>query len=555
MHVATFHGLCLTWLRRKAPDLKVIGPETRKRVLDQLFPHAPASDKLQISNHISAFLLQSGHNGDDSDLKAYFQLLDRNLWIDIDAVIPCAVSLLKKRDRFSLELRDSIGHLFVDEFQDINECQYELVEQLTSSASVFVIGDPDQAIYGFRGSNPRWFHSFIHKHKPEQHRLVQNYRSGNTIVRASEQVIQCNGNRNDTGLVMIPKKQRSGTIYHHQCVTPRDEAVFITDQIEMLVGGTSHREIEKFTGLLFEHISFKDIGILYRTSRQAEIIAGLLAERGIPFQLVDLKAFYTKGSCRLLYYWMLFLAGLADGGQQLFLFAKEEGIGSKTIQPLLQLHCIQDEKAFSLETLDCHQFRASSLRKGLKAFQAVYRQVYSIAAEDSVESALESLLEYYQLDRNDSDILRLRQLAVTFGDSTASFARYLKKFSDSIIYDQRAEVITLSTLHAAKGLEFKVVFLVGVEDKLLPLALRHPVDEQQMHDHIEEERRLFYVGMTRAIDMLYFTWCCSRVGGGLNDQFRSRFLEEISTDYLVKPPVQKMKSMKENLAHKQLSLF
>jgi DNA helicase-2/ATP-dependent DNA helicase PcrA len=152
---------------------------------------------------------------------------------------------------------------------------------------------------------------------------------------------------------------------------------------------------------------------------------------------------------------------------------------------------------------------------------------------------------------------RLRELALTFGDSIVSFATHLQTFSDSVVYDERAEAVTLSTLHAAKGLEFSVVFIAGVEEGLLPLAPRQHLDLSALQKHLEEERRLFYVGMTRAVATLYLTWCSVRPShsGSGEDRQQSRFLAELPANSLSVPPVCRLGPEKRKSIHRQLSLF
>ena len=334
--VATFHGYCLTQLRRSQPDLGVAGPEERAALLAELYPEWKGQERVDYSRRVSLFFRQPHQSASSAETKRYVQTLAERSLIDIEAVVPQTVELLRQGGETADAVRTATGHLFVDEFQDVNEAQYALVTLLAETSTVFVIGDPDQAIYGFRGSDPKWFHAFIREMQPEAHQLVRNYRSGTAIIRAAEQLISHNPHPLPVA-AMHPCATIQGALHRHECASPEQEAVFIADQIELQLGGISHRSLDRFDHTGAVTVSFRDIGVLYRTSRQAETIGNVLTERGIPFQLVDLEAYYTKGDCRLLYYWMLLLAGMAEPSHLLFLLSREQGIGEHTLR-MVQSH-------------------------------------------------------------------------------------------------------------------------------------------------------------------------------------------------------------------------
>jgi superfamily I DNA/RNA helicase len=181
----------------------------------------------------------------------------------------------------------------------------------------------------------------------------------------------------------------------------------------------------------------------------------------------------------------------------------------------------------------------------------------TFAATQPVVAILEALIEQYRFDPAQPDLVRLRELALTFGRSLPDFASHLQRFSDSVLYDPRAEAVTMSTLHAAKGLEFPVVFIAGCEEGLLPLAPRTSMVPEVDIMHWEEERRLFYVGMTRAIASLTLTWCQARslYGGPAEPCQPSRFLEELPAASLSPLPAVQSPAQRRKPAMRQLSLF
>jgi DNA helicase II / ATP-dependent DNA helicase PcrA len=551
--VATFHGYCLIQLRRVQPELRVAGPEERAAFLLELFPDWKERERADFSRRLSVSFGQLDGAQWPPEASRYEQaLLERSL-IDIEAVVPRTVALLRRGGEMAAAVRSATGHLFVDEFQDVNEAQYALVSLLAQTSSVFVIGDPDQAIYGFRGADPQWFHTFIREQHPEVHQLVRNYRSGAVILRAAEQLIGHNPHPLPVE-AMHPSASFTGTIHKKGCASPEREATFIADQIELHLGGTSHRSLERFDHTGETVVSFRNIGVLYRTSRQAESIAKVLAERGIPFQVVDLEAYYTKGDCRLLFSWMLLLAGLAETSDLLFLLGREQGIGA---------HALRTAHAWLRQPVQerGREWGDSLALTGtagiaLDRFRRLEARMRQLSQEQPVETVLRALVDYYQLDPLATDLVRLHNLALTFDRSLPAFAAHLEQFSDSVLYDERAEAVTLSTLHAAKGLEFPVVFIAGLEEGLVPLSSREGLAPAAYQKHLEEERRLLYVGITRASATLYLTWCRSRsvFGGRVEDRQASSLLAELPPAAF-SPPPESRPTIQRKPAHRQLSLF
>jgi superfamily I DNA/RNA helicase len=343
-------------------------------------------------------------------------------------------------------------------------------------------------------------------------------------------------------------------MHRQECADPEREAAFIADQIELQLGGTSHRSLDRFDPTGTGTVSFRDIGVLYRTSRQAAAIGKMLTERGIPFQLVDLEAFYTKGDCRLLYSWMLLLAGLAETSHVLFLLGREQGMGRNSLWK------VQSQLNRSAHGISEGLFGSITLEgpagAAIERLRSLHARLRTLAQEQPVEAVLRALVDAYRLDPQNANLMRLRELALTFDRSLPDFATHLERFSDAVLYDARAETVTLSTLHAAKGLEFAVVFIAGLEENLVPLTPRLPLAPAAYAEHLEEERRLLYVGVTRAIATLYLTWCQSRsvFGGRAENRQPSPMLAELPSASF-SPPPESRPAVKRKPAHRQLSLF
>lgn len=497
VRVDTFHGFCLHWLRRHDPELQLAGPEMRGWVFRRQYPELAERERRQLRQEAGLFLAEQAVLPEPSacplPLQAYFHYLREHNLLDLDEIVPACTALLHTDTGFTEELRQATAHLLVDEFQDLNAAQYHLVRLLAETATVFAIGDPDQAIYGFRGSRPAWFHRFIAEQEPEFHQLATNYRSGADILRAAGAVIATNheeekeagGGANPCVRPCSPQaaSEQPGTIFRHLAPSARAEASFIASQIQQLIGGTSHREIDRLIGAPEDggSLALSDIAILYRTSRQTDTIAQALAERTLPCQVVDMQPFYLRGELKRLSYWCLLAAGQVDAAELLFLLGQEQGIGAKGLAAAEAVLSEHPDKAPLTALADAVNAQGVDLPKpvqqGIRAMQELADRLLK---EKSVAQAVDLLYAQYQLDsqatgpvpelnQETAELVRFRSMA-TSSPSLSAFARHLRRHQDSLIYDERAEAVLLTTLHAAKGLEFRAVFLVGCEEGLLPLT-------------------------------------------------------------------------------------
>ncbi|HHB75086.1 MAG TPA: DNA helicase II [Desulfobulbus sp.] len=549
--IATLHGFCLHFLRKQDPTLQVVGPEMRMLFLRKLFPDQPGSALVTLSSQLSKLFANPGslHAVSPETVqwaRKYSEMVDSRHYIDLEAIIPCALAMLKKDSPHAEAMRRQTACLYIDEFQDLNALQYQLVLELARSSSIFAIGDPDQAIYGFRGADPRWFFAFIEDLHPEVHTLDINYRSDASIVAAASQVIAANatGNRK-----IIAHSSRPGRICIEQCRSDRDEADFIVRMIERLVGGTSHREIEQLTAEEQDIFSLADIGVLYRTGRQADIIGDALFNQGIPFRRIGLTPFYLDEPVKPLYLWALAAADLALPADHLALLAREPGIGKKTLQRV-------EETIFSSQNplMDFLQLaeKTERLKRAGTRWKELRDNIHTVSKKKGVAAGLATVLTYYWISDNTPEIRRFFRLAGSFGTTLAEFAQYLQENSLSPAAEPPGEAVTLMTLHAAKGVEFPVVFLSGLEEGILPLQPREQLSRAAFNAHIEEERRLFFVGLTRARHQLYLSRSTAEHRNGRPGYGRpSRFIRDIDPVLLTKPPQRRKQTRK----YKQLSLF
>ncbi|MHB8809379.1 MAG: UvrD-helicase domain-containing protein [Desulfobulbaceae bacterium] len=551
--VGTLHGYCLHWLRRSVPRLQVAGPDKRGWLLRTLWPEATAEDLAVLDRQIREFLSTMAEQDDlpPPALSRYFARLALEVLVDIDGVVPAALVLLRDGGETAAAMRQGTGHLLVDEFQDLNESQYRLIRTLAATSPVFAIGDPDQAIYGFRGSSPRWFFRFARDLEAEQHVLWRNYRSGAAIVAAAGALIARNSHpepqvRNEAVAA------RAGTLHEFCADTPAGEAAFIVRRIEVLIGGSSHREVARLGGR-GGTFALGDIAVLYRTGRQAEVLAAALTAHGFPVQVVDVVPFYLSGQSSVLYLWALLAAGQAEDLHLLALLRREQGVGRTSLARVEQMIAAGGGDPWE-KLAACREDLPAALRGRLAEMTDLLRKVQGLAAAQGIVPALRLVAERYGVKADDSDIVHLLHMADTFA-SLHDFASHLQRYRDSVVYDHRADAVTLMTLHAAKGLEFRVVFLVGAEEGLLPFATRRQLAAEEQAEHLEEERRLCYVGMTRAREILYVGHVRMRsVDGRSMARQPSRFIKEIPGEYLT-ALADPRPGKRRKTAGRQLSLF
>ncbi|WP_446010038.1 UvrD-helicase domain-containing protein [Candidatus Electrothrix sp.] len=554
VRVDTFHGFCVHWLCSHDPALQLAGPEMRTWIFRKQYPQLSEQERRKLRREAGLFLAEQRMLPEPiacpETLRPYFAYLREHSLLDLDEIVPACTTLLHNDKNFSEELRAATVHLLVDEFQDLNAAQYELVRLLAETATVFAIGDPDQAIYGFRGSRPAWFQHFITEQEPEFHQLAINYRSGADILQAAGAVITANHVDEEQETRTTAVSEHPGTIFRYLAPHAKAEANFIAGQIQQLIGGTSHREIDQILGNE-GGLALSEIAVLYRTARQAETIAQALAERTIPCQVVDVQPFYQRRESKQLYYWILLSTDHIDAAELLFLLAQEKGIGAKGITAA-EAVLSAEKKGAPLDTLAAN---AADLPKNLQKRIAAFQELASqMIQQKTAAKAVNLLCEEFQLNRDDPDLVRFCQMAAS-ASSLSAFADHLRKHQDNLIYDGRAESVLLATLHAAKGLEFRAVFMVGCENGLLPLTSRSELSKEAELEHIQEERRLFFVGMTRAAEVLYLTGAKERLGfSGLEQRTPSPFLSEIPPELLQNPLILQ-KQRKKKRTGKQLSLF
>ena len=579
----TFHSFCFSLLKeiKNSADHGIADEQDRRALLAEATDRVKAKG-VQVSERIETLMdrLATAKQqilGPDDDLddiagdtapvfsriySAYQDLLDiERLW-DYEDLICQTVQHLESDPALCKTLRERLPFLFIDEYQDLNYAQYRLVRHLSpSDGQICVIGDPDQSIYGFRGSDPVYFQCFEKDFPGAQIIcLRQNYRSTETILSAAGQVLgQKGGNRHSEAIF----SGISGTphLYLIQTADQRSEAVAVGKTIEQMVGGMGFdfHDFDKanpFSGKGAQR-SFADFAVLFRTRAQAEVFAGVFQDAGIPCRLASKAHAWEAAGIAEPVSALRILEGCAASRDLIRLLA--------TLFPDFPKKDLADLKAWGRRRgLSANGLIAEARRTGVeslssRASKSLGRfadQLADLEIRARTDPAPEKLDKIFQWlgpflpeadVRTKETIAELRRMAGAFGPDVRGFTEALALCSDPDFCKDDSEKVALLTLHAAKGLEFPVVFVAGCEDGLIPY---HGADSKPAD--IVEERRLFYVGITRAMSELFLCSARTRtIYGQTRQQKPSPFMAAIAAD-LKKPAAENVNRKPRQI---QLQLF
>ncbi|MFO7633885.1 MAG: UvrD-helicase domain-containing protein [Caldilinea sp.] len=555
--VKTFHAFGAQLLYTYAveagldPAFVIVSDDERRLLLSQV---APDLDNHALDAALEAFAAAKSQLArPETEFAALFDAYSAALQlanaVDFDDLIARTVHLLEASPAVAAAVHARHRWISVDEYQDVNLAQVHLLRLLAAGgANLCVIGDPDQAIYGFRGANRRYFLSFLDDYPGAvQVRLTRNYRSKQGILDAALQVIAHNPDR-DT-LPLLAHFAEAVKLDVHPAPTDKAEAETIVHQIEQMMGGTSYFSLDsgRTDGLPPAARDFGDFAVLYRLGAQARPLIEAFDRSGIPYQVVGQESPWASKRMRsvLAFLWlienphstlhleqMLTSAGVttpADAVKRTSVFFGVEA-GNLT-------HALQQLAA---ET-------PTRQRSRIEKLAAFWQELRASSDDASIAALMEQVCAFLNVGAEQRT--RAIQRTAPFGARLREFleAALLEREVDS--YDPRADRVTLMTLHAAKGLEFPVVFIAGCEEALLPYTRNDETPD------IEEERRLFYVGMTRAREKLILSHARTRfLYGQYMENPPSRFVGEIETALLeLRRPEQLPPS--KTPAAEQLGLF
>lgn len=561
MWVGTFHSICLRILQKEAIHLgyklpfTIYSSSNQNTLIKQCLAElnydkkkyepkallAAISKAKNKTQKPSEYNTQYGTNftkvaGEIYEL--YQRKLKENNAMDFGDLIMNVVLLFKQYPKVLEQYQDRFPYLLVDEYQDTNNAQYQLIKMLSKrSRNLCVVGDDDQSIYGWRGADLANILDF-EKDYPEALtiRLEQNYRSTGHILNAANSVIKNNSYRKHKKL--WTDKGEGETIKLYQADNAEDEAYFVLRNIKEIHDN--------------ENLNWNDFAILYRTHAQSRALEDIFIYHNVPYQIYGGLRFYDRKEIQDILAYANLISNVDDDTRfTRIINTPKRGIGKKSVEYLANF---AKEKNISLykaalridEIMD---FTAKTRLK-FKSFITIISELQQFSNQHNVAEIIKeiNIKSGYQRDlnalklKNPVDAETRIENIDELENVGAKFMKLnpnanLQDFLDSIAlesdvdnYEEAEENVTLMTLHAAKGLEFKVVFLIGLEDGLFPHS-RALFEEDEM----EEERRLCYVGVTRAQEKLFLTHALSRYQyGETKYNIASRFLREIPDESIEK---------------------
>ena len=471
--------------------------------------------------------------------RAYEKKLKEAGAVDFGSLI-CEPIQLFTNDPIALERYASkFRHILVDEYQDTNSSQYRLTRMLASKhRNLCVVGDPDQSIYGWRGADVKNILGFQEDYPDATFiKLEENYRSMKNILSAANSVISNNEQRLDKTL--WTRNLDGKAPLYEECLNEEREAAFVVSRIKKCLTEAPQ-------------LKLKDIVILYRTNTQSRPIEEMFFEESIPYAVVGGFKFYDRREIKDALAYLKALVNPDDSLNFLRIVnVPPRGIGRATLD---KIHSISKNKGVSLyeafkEAASNMNFGNSGLRDFIGTFENLRREALERRPADIAERVLDltGYMDFWSSKKTEDALTRAKNLDGLVESIKKYETRYLKAsiadylslvalMSDVDDYKENADCITLMTIHAAKGLEFPVVFMVGMEEGLFPHE--RSIDDEE---GVEEERRLCYVGMTRAKRLLFMSSVKARsTGKEVCRRVPSRFIGEIDPEFLAikkfKPP-------------------
>ena len=563
--MSTFHALCVRILRR---DAEKIGYTSNFSIADSaeqltLIKHIQKEQNINPKMYEPRRILSAISNGKNNLLtpdaysasaaspfekvtaqvyQEYQKRLKNDQIMDFDDLIMQTLVLFKTDPAVLHYYQNKFRYLLVDEYQDTNQAQYELCHALAAQyKNICVVGDADQSIYGWRGANMENIMNFekdYHDAGVQTVKLEQNYRSTGHILAAANAVIKNNSNRKAKKLWTDQGEGAKVTYYRAQ--SGDDEAHFIIAKIQ--------EEVEE------KKRSYHDFAVLYRTNAQSRTVEESFVKSNVPYQIVGGHKFYDRKEIMDIMAYLKLVANPSDSMSfNRIINTPKRGIGPVSVRRFLDFareNNLSILGAFDHITMSGITTRAAAK---LSDFGAKLRDAINFAKDHSVtgltekilqdfgytaalkaehtieaETRLENLDEFLSVTKRFDDEYEENDDSDETENALSDFLAEVSLLSDQDDLANNDDQVALMTLHAAKGLEFPVVFLVGMEDGLFPLSRA-----LMEGDQLEEERRLAYVGITRAKRELFLTNAYSRMMyGRMQNNPPSRFLEEIDQDDL-----------------------
>lgn len=556
MWISTFHSACVRILRREidkigyTKDFVIYDTSDQKTVIKECLKElnidekrnppkyfvgaiSSAKDKLLTPEKYSMTNYTEHNQKVVCDVyELYQKKLESNNALDFNDLLMKTVELFQSDKLVLSYYQNRFKYILVDEYQDTNKAQYMLVNMLSKAhRNLCVVGDDDQSIYKFRGADLRNILDF-EKDYPDAHiiRLEQNYRSSKRILEAANQVIK--NNRGRKSKTLWTDNNEGELIKYYKAQNEKDEARYVI------------REIEK--AVKYDKRKTSDFAILYRTNAQSRVLEEALMREKFSYRIYGGLKFYDRKEIKdIIAYLRIIQNPLDDVSLLRVINTPKRGIGKKTIEKLQDVARAEDKKLFSVLLELDNLSLSKKVHTNLTAFVDIIKRY--LLGKDTEYNVLEIIngilhdtgyLEELKLENSIEARSRIENLnefktaaeEILMDDEVNALDEFLSNISLSSDLDneETEESITLMTLHSAKGLEFPVVFMVGLEDGIFPSSMSIQED-----DEVEEERRLCYVGITRAEEELHITHAALRFQFGKTSvNPASRFLQHIPDELI-----------------------
>ncbi|HEC2153790.1 TPA: DNA helicase PcrA [Staphylococcus delphini] len=558
--MSTFHSMCVRILRRDADrigierNFTIIDPTDQKSVIKDVLKRENIDPKKyepkifigEISKLKNDLLTPVKAEAEADDFysrmvatvyKGYQQQLVRNQALDFDDLIMTTIRLFERVPDVLDFYQNKFQYIHVDEYQDTNTAQYTLVNMLAQKfKNLCVVGDSDQSIYGWRGANIHNILSF-EKDYPNARTifLEQNYRSTKTILQAANEVIRHNTERKPKGLWTA--NQQGEKIHYYEAMSERDETEYVVREI--------FKQQKKGK-------RYKDMAVLYRTNAQSRVLEETFLKSTIPYVMVGGQKFYDRKEIKDLLSYLRLIANSADDiSLQRIINVPKRGIGPSSVEKIATYAADHELTMFdALAEVDFIGLSKKVTQAAAEFYQLMsnlmqeqeFLEVSEIVDEVLEKSGYREMLKREQSIESRSrleNIDEFMSVPVDYEKNTPleeqSLINFLTDLSLVADVDEAnlEDGVTLMTMHSAKGLEFPIVFIIGMEESIFP----HIRAIQSENDHeMEEERRISYVAITRAEEELYLSHATSRtLFGRPQSNARSRFLNEIPEELLDLP--------------------
>jgi DNA helicase-2/ATP-dependent DNA helicase PcrA len=556
MMLGTFHSTCARILRREADFLPVeanyviFDADDQVRLVKSIIREFNLNDKMYRPTSVHGAISNAKNEligADDYPTTTYRDEVVKRIYVeyqkrliasnavDFDDILVYTARLLEENPAVREKYAQRFRHVLVDEFQDTNIAQYTLIKHLASAHhNVFVVGDPDQSVYRWRGADWRNVQRFEQDFPDAQVILLeQNYRSRQNILDAAMSVIDRARNRRRKQL--FTERGHGEKLFYYEAPDDYAEASFVVDSIAQLVASGQFEPGE--------------CAVMYRTNAQSRLLEEAFLQARLPYRLVGAQRFYGRREVRdMIAFLRLVYNSNDEASLDRVINVPARGIGDKT---LTNLHLVARQQGLSAGAvlLDLARGSNSPYWEGFSARAAApladfagmlanWRAALPIATITELFDRIATDIGYQSyLDDGTEEgaerwenVSELRRLTQDYATRTLDeFLQDVALISDQDTITENVNAPTLLTLHAAKGLEFGAVFIVGLDDGILPHSRSFDEPEE-----MEEERRLFYVGITRAKERLYLVRSVQRGGRGYAEEtFPSRFLDDIPPELLI----------------------